>query len=512
MLLVAVLGVAVICYMETNPVQDIAEIGFRMAWLVLTGGALTAIYCVYHNKNELNVVRTIFIMLLIIAQIALYHGLDMMRAILPGDITHGQLLLVLPYALAPSITAVLLGRKLGVYVALCTSLFGLAIMPLECPVVIIVDYLVISLLAGVLGALLCHRVSKRESILYAGFIVGLSVLASLIVLGCFKENGLAALRGSFNLSWLATETVAAVGSSFFCAVIVSGLMPMFEKLFNISTHISWLEWADMNHPLLKEMLMRAPGTFHHSLCVQRLAEAAARAIGADVTRAGVCALYHDIGKLKKPEYFTENNLDKENSPHNGLTPEMSARILIQHVEDGVELAREYKLNPRIIAVIREHHGVGSPGKFLEMAQLKYEENMAKFNEGLIDTRPEEVRASNFSYKGPVPQTRESGIVSMADVVESASRSLKEHTEECYRENIDKWINKQLIDGHLRDSQLTLGDIAKIKEAFVANLMAMKHNRIAYSDPKAEREEARESASANTPSPAQVMESSAKAAS
>ena len=481
-LLVAVLGVATLCYLVTNPIQDWGEIAYRMVWLVLTGVALGIIYYVYHNRQELNLRRIVMMMLLIIAQILLNTGMNALRIALPWELTYGQLLLMLPYTLAPSLTAVMMGRRLGVFVAMCTSLFGLALLPLDCPTVIVADYLVISMLAGYISAVLCSRVRKREEILYSGFITGAIVLISAVALGSFRDNGLATTHEGFNLSWFAGEAAIALCVGFLVAVFVSGIMPIFEKIFNISTHITWLEWSDQNHPILRRLMLEAPATHNHCFYVQQLAERAAEAIGADATRAGVCGLYHDIGKLRNPGFFAENIPDQNRSPHNDLTPEASARIIIQHVQDGVELAREYNLNKRIIDVIREHHGTSTPYFFYSKALDKYKEAKAKFDEGLIDTCPDPVDKTLFSYKGPVPQTRESGIVSMADAVESAVRSLVYPSEQDIREKIHSIIKGRILDGHLQDSQLTLGDIAKIEESFFTTLRALNHKRIAYPKP------------------------------
>ena len=494
MLLISVLGVAALCYLVTNPMQDVGEIAYRMTWVVLTGVVLAVLYSVNHSRRELNVMRCVLIVFLIIAQIFLNHGFFALRGVimlpedvLPGGFTYGQLLLVLPYALAPSISSAMLGRRLGVFVALSTALFGLAVMPLDCPAVVMADYLVISLLAGFLSAVLCGHVRKRESIVHAGVASGGAVFVAAVALGCFKDNGLASIQNGFHLVPFALEALAALLSSFVVAVFVCGLMPLLEKYFNISTHITWLEWADMNHPVLKKLQMTAPGTFHHSLYVQRLAEAAAEAIGADVTRAGVCGLYHDIGKLRNPQYFSENIANQANSPHKELTPEASARIIIQHVQDGIDLAREYKLNNRIVNVIREHHGVSTAYFFYRKALDNYEEAKEKYDEGLIDTCPEEVNKAIFTYKGPVPQTRESGIVSLADAVESATRSLVNPSEQEIRNMIDGIFKGRILDGHLQDCQITLGDIAKMKEAFFNTLRTMNHSRIAYPKPKEEGE-------------------------
>lgn len=495
MLLISVLGVAALCYLVTNPTQEMGEIAYRMTWLVLSGVALAMLYYANHNKRELNVMRCLLIVSLIIVQIFLTYGIFALRElltlpeeVLPKGFSYGQMLLVLPYGMAPSIVSAMIGRKLGVFVALSASLLGLAVLPLECSAVVMGDYLVISLLAGLLSAMLCAHVRKRESIVHAGVITGAVVFVATMALGSFKDNGLLSVQGEeFHLSAFALEALAALLSNFVVAVFVCGFMPLLEKYFNISTHITWLEWADMNHPALKKLQMLAPGTFHHSLYVQRLAEAAAEAIGADVTRAGVCGLYHDIGKLRNPQFFSENIPNQENSPHLELTPEASARIIIQHVQDGVEIAREYKLNTRIINIIREHHGVSTAYFFYRKALDQYETAKQRYEEGVTDTCPEEVNAANFMYKGPVPQTRESGIVSMADAVESATRSLVNPSEDDIRSMIEGIFKNRILDGHLQDCQITLGDIAKMKESFFNTLRTMNHNRIAYPKPKEEGE-------------------------
>ena len=421
---------------------------------------------------------------MILAQMGLMMGWNAVQESF-AQFTQGQLLMVLPYILAPSAAAVMVGRHLGLFMALSGTFFGVVLFPLDCPVVIVADYIVISFLTGVVSASLCARVRKREQIIYAGIASGCVVFVSTVVLGLLCDNGLACLRDGFDPTWLAIEFAMAVGVNFIVAVLVNGLMPILEKIFNISTHITWLEWADMNHPILKKLQISAPGTFHHSLYVQRLAEGAAEAIGADVTRAGVCGLYHDIGKINNPQYFAENIVDQTVSPHNELTPEASARIITSHVAEGVELAREYKLNSRIVNAIREHHGVTTAFFFYRKALDRYEEEQKRFEEGQTDTCPDEVDKSIFTYKGPIPQTRESGIVSMADAVESATRSLKNPTEADIRTMIEGIFKGRILDGHLQDCELTLGEIAKMKESFIHTVLTMNHNRIAYPKPQSE---------------------------
>lgn len=482
--LVAVVGLAGLCFMVASVSQNAGEAAYRMMWLLFTSAALSIFYWVQPHARRIQPRRALLAVLAILLQLALILTWNVLRLQFP-QVELGEMLLVLPYMLAPTVAAVMVGRELGVFVSFCVSLFGVALFPAHTPYVILADYLAISLLAGVVSATLTSRIRKREQILYTGFAAGAIVFVSAVVLEGFQGTALTSWGRGLEPTGLALELAAALGVNFIAAVLINGVMPLLEKIFNISTHITWLEWADMNHPLLKKLQIAAPGTFHHSLYVQRLAEAAAEAIGADVTRAGVCGLYHDIGKIRNPQYFAENIIDQTQSPHAELTPEASARIITSHVAYGVEMAQEAKLNKRIISVIREHHGVSTAYFFYRKAMDRYEKARQKFDEGLRDTCPDEVDRSLFTYKGPIPQTRESGIVSMADAVESATRSLQHPTEEDIRSMIEGIFKGRILDGHLQDCDLTLGEIARMKESFFNTLRTMNHNRIAYPKPREE---------------------------
>ncbi len=472
------------CFMASSVAANFWEAAYRMLWLTFCTLAVVVIYFVNRPDRQLSLRRVLLAVVVILAQLLFMLGWFSLWEAMGARLGVGHVLLALPYVLAPTVASVLAGRQLGTFVALAVSLFGMALLPAGFPPVLIFNYLIISIVGGVVSAGLSSRVHKREQILYAGFATGAVVFVVAFALGGLQEAGLASLAGEdFDFKWFAVELVTALGVNFIVAVLVNGAMPLLERIFNISTPITWLEWADMNHPVLSKLSMNAPGTFHHSLMVQRLSEAAAEAIGADVTRAGVCALYHDIGKLRNPQYFAENITDQNLSPHNEMTPEGSARIITAHVTDGVEIAQKYRLNRRIIDVIREHHGVSTAYFFYRKALDLYNEEKQRFDEGLTDTCPDEVNKADFSYKGPIPQTRESGIVSMADAVESAIRSLHHPTEEDVRSMIEGIFKGRILDGHLQDSGLTLGEIATMKECFFTTIRTMNHNRIAYPKPQ-----------------------------
>lgn len=488
---IAVIGLVALCFIACSVADSAWNAAFRVIWLVLTSLGLLLLACMSRLPLQLTVRRMLLLVSMIVAQLLIMIAVCSLRGMIPGFNLQGQVLLWLPYALGPTVLAVMIGRRLGAFTALCCTIFGVTMFPEGTDAAIILNYSAVCFVTGTVCALVSGRVHKREQILRAGFVASAIAFTSVYLLLGLDAAGTAdsvALRGfikGFTVSGFALELAITVGVNFVLAALVGGMMPALERLFNISTPITWLEWADMNHPLLKKLQIVAPGTFHHSLLVQRLAEAGAEAIGADVTRAGVCGLYHDIGKISNPQYFAENMADPNNSPHAELTPEASARIITGHVTEGVAMAEEHGLNNRIINVIREHHGVSTAYFFYRKALDHYEEEKAKFEEGLIDTCPEEVDKSIFTYKGPIPQTRESGIVSMADAVESATRSLQHPTEEDIRNMINGIFKGRILDGHLQDCGLTLGEIEKLKESFFATIRTMHHSRIAYPKPKAD---------------------------
>lgn len=491
MLLAALAGLVALCFLASSAASDAWDAAFRITWLVLTAIGLFLLAIMSRLPLQLTVRRTLLLVTMIAAQLLIMTGVCALKGLIPGFYLQGQVLLWLPYALAPTVLAVMIGRRLGAFTALCCTIFGIALFPEDTDSAIILNYSAVCFVTGTVCALVSGRVHKREQILRAGFVASAIAFSSVYILLSLDAAGSkdsVALRGfaaGFTVGGFAVELAVTVGVNFILAALIGGMMPALERLFNISTPITWLEWADMNHPILKKLQIAAPGTFHHSLLVQRLAEAGAEAIGADVTRAGVCGLYHDIGKIANPQYFAENIVDMNNSPHSELTPEASARIITGHVTEGVELAETHGLNNRIINVIREHHGVSTAYFFYRKALDHYEAEKAKFEEGLIDTCPEEVDKSIFTYKGPIPQTRESGIVSMADAVESATRSLQHPTEEDIRNMINGIFKGRILDGHLQDCGLTLGEIEILKESFFATIRTMHHNRIAYPKPAAD---------------------------
>jgi len=388
----------------------------------------------------------------------------------------GFAFLFIPFALAPMLHGVLLGRAVGTFSAVYVSLLGCLLVPLP----EIIPYLVVSLISGMTAVLLTNQVRKRVQLLRAGLYVGAVAIVLAVVLGrldvasCFGPEVVECLR------MLGMGCAAAFGTGLFTALVIGGLLPVFEGLFRVTTDISWLELSDLNHKLLRRMQIEAPGTFHHSLIVAALAEAAAEKIGANAQLCRVCSYFHDVGKLNKPGYFIENQHDGAENPHETLTPTMSALIIIAHVKDGVDLAVKHKLNPRITDVIQEHHGDSLVYFFYRRAQEQKKAEMEKVDRRLEN--PEDlpqVEEKSFRYPGPRPRTRESGIICLADTIESASRSLHKPTPARIRTLIDELVRTKINDGQLDDCPLSLRELALVRESFSSTLRSMLHNRINY---------------------------------
>ncbi len=241
---------------------------------------------------------------------------------------------------------------------------------------------------------------------------------------------------------------------------------IFERLFDITTDITLLELSDLNHPLLKELALKAPGTFHHSIIVGNLSESAAKSIGANSLLARVGSYYHDIGKMVKPEYFVENEQGGENK-HESLAPNMSALILASHVKSGLELAEKHNL-PRIISdFIPEHHGRNLMSFF--------------YNKALQTKEESEVNDEDYRYPGPSPQSKETAIVMLADTVEAAVRTLKNPTASRIRKMVEDLVEKRFLEGELDHSELTMRDLKGIIDGFMSVLTGIYHKRIEYPD-------------------------------
>jgi putative nucleotidyltransferase with HDIG domain len=311
--------------------------------------------------------------------------------------------------------------------------------------------------AGLTAAFGVIRCKKRSAIWRAGFAVSLVSVFTALILTLFE--------GQLFSVGTPVIAIAAFANGIIVTILVSALLPLFEYLFKITTDISLLELLDLNQPLMRDLLVEAPGTYHHSIIVGNLAEAAAEAVGVNPLLARVSAYYHDIGKIKMPDYFIENQIASV-SKHDKLAPRMSSLILLSHVKEGVELAKRQNLPQVIIDIIQQHHGTSVQTFFYQKAKEQHD-SLTPLTE------------EDFRYPGPKPQSRVAALVLMADAVEAASRVLTDTSPARVSLLVDRIINHCFIDGQLDNCELTLKDIREIRMHFVYLLSSMYHKRINY---------------------------------
>ena len=385
---------------------------------------------------------------------------------------------VAPYALAPILVAVLVGGAPAVLSALIVSVIFGIIQNNS------VEFILIAFLSGVIGGYISNNIRKRSKLVRAGLIAGVTAGLAGAAIG---------LLSGFSLTLIGQQTIVALMVGLLTGVLAVGLLPIFEQIFKITTEITLLELTDFNHPLLRRMQIEAPGTYHHSLMVANLSENAAAAIGASPLLCRVCCLFHDIGKLVKPEYFTENQRDRSN-PHDEKNPSMSALVIKAHVKEGVEMARKEKLPRVIIDVIRQHHGTTLIQYFYHQAQEKEKQSNTPLSqaEKVTDKKDREESAkkvdeSTYRYDGPKPEFKESAIIFFADSVEAASRSLKKVSQPNVEELIDQIFKNRIEDGQLDKCPLTFHELNLIRKSFIYTVLNMQHARIEYPKSKSEEE-------------------------
>jgi putative nucleotidyltransferase with HDIG domain len=358
----------------------------------------------------------------------------------------------LPFAAGPVTVLVLFGLQPALLFALCGA--GLAGVMLGGDF----SLAVFALASGAIGAFAAQRSRDRASLSRVGAIIGIANIVLVLVLQLYR--GLPVSLATFGLS----AACALVGGAVSVG-IVSFLLPVLEGAFGITTNSRLLELSNQNLPLLKRLSLEAPGTYQHSLSVSNLAEAGADAVGANALLLRVCAYYHDVGKLVKPDYFVENQ--RNGNPHDVLLPSMSALVIQSHVKEGLEIAREAKLPLPIRQGIATHHGTKVIRYFFNRAQER----------GAKDKT--EVRESDYRYPGPKPPTKELGILLLADAVEAAARTLENPNPAKIQAMIDKIFNNALEDGQLDNCDLTFSELDKVASAFLWVLTNMYHHRIDY---------------------------------
>jgi putative nucleotidyltransferase with HDIG domain len=321
------------------------------------------------------------------------------------------------------------------------------------------NYILVSVISGIVAIYSIRKATQRSSLTRAGLIVAGVNIITISALGLINNEGYYLILQ--NNLW-------GVLNGFLAVILTIGILPFLESYFDITTSFKLMELSNPNQPLLKKMILEAPGTYHHSIVVGNLSETAAEEIGGNGLLARVGAIYHDIGKIKRPYFFTENQEAYKNI-HDEMEPSLSALVIASHVKEGIELAKKNKLPKDIIDIIAQHHGTNLITYFFHRA--------LKENGSANDAVAEE----NYRYSGPKPQTKETGIILLADSLEAATRSLTNPTATRIKTLVKEIIQKNLDNGQLEECDLTLKDLDKIGDSFSRILTGMFHSRVEYPD-------------------------------
>jgi hypothetical protein len=360
----------------------------------------------------------------------------------------------LPFAVSTLLTAVFLHRYISFVYAIFSSILITFLFSSKLPMFLF------SFLGSAISAYHITYFKQRSAFFKSGLI---TAAVNAIVIVCISL-----LTGNVEISNMLIRIMMGIAGGLLSGMIVAGITPIFESLFSYTTDIKLLELSNLNQPLLQRLILEAPGTYHHSIIVSTMVEAAAESIKANSLLAKVSAYYHDIGKLNKPLYFIENQQGWKNK-HDKLSPKMSSLVIISHVKDGCELAQKYKLGKSITDIIRQHHGMGIVGYFYEKAQNDKDPSIRSIPE------------SDFRYPGPKPQTKEAGLVLLGDVIEASSRTLSDPTPSRIRNLVQNRVKQIFMDGQLDECELTIHDVNNISESFVRTLTGIFHQRIEYAE-------------------------------
>ncbi len=355
---------------------------------------------------------------------------------------------IIPVFIAPVLVAIFLGIEAAITInILLTFSFSLMVGGNF-------EFMIMSILGGSFAAFFTANATQRRKISLTGFALGCLNALVIIMVGLIEKKSLENILNDGGLAFI---------NGLLSIILAIGLLPFLETTFNVVTPLKLLELADPNHPLLKRLLMEAPGTYHHSLMVGNLAEVATREIGGNALLARVGAYFHDVGKLKRPYFFKENQLS--DNPHDKLTPNLSTLVITSHTKDGEELAAKYHLPKIIQDIITQHHGDTLVAYFYHKATQA--------------DRTDELKEENFRYEGPVPLSREAAVVMLADSVEAAVRSMPEKTPGKTEGLVRKIIKDKLDDEQLSRCDLTLKDLSIIADSFMQVLSGVYHERPEY---------------------------------
>lgn len=429
--------------LETSSFDFLFTLGMFTVLLLLSALIILFIrvYCrkVLNNRNEMILLAVIIVFTLTVAMFVSAVNV-----------------LIMPVFIAPLLISILLDTKLAIMVNFIITI-AVSFMVQGDP-----TFLYMSMIGGTFAAFAASRANQRSRLTVVGLL--LAVINTLIVvcMGMIEKG---------TLKQILDNSLTVSVNGMISIIFTIGLLPFFESTFSIITPLKLLELANPNQPLIKKLLMEAPGTYHHSLMVGNLAEVAAEAIEANSLLARVGAYFHDVGKLKRPNFFKENQLS--DNPHDRMTANLSTLVITSHTSDGLEMAREYKLPTAIKDIICQHHGT---------TLVVYFYHKAKQNE-----KGEEVKPEDFRYAGPKPSTKEAAVVMLADSVEAAVRSMVEKTEGKIEGLIRKIIKDKLDDGQLDLCELTLKDLDSIAKSFMRVFSGYFHEREQYPEIKPKME-------------------------
>lgn len=357
---------------------------------------------------------------------------------------------LIPMVCTPLLLSMLINHKVSLVLSSYNVILLGALIEFD-PQIILLAFI-----STILSSTILRKMQQRNDIIYATLGIGLL---------CGILNFLIGNMVSINIKEVIINSLLTIVGVLISGILTIGILPFIENTFDVVTTLKLLELSNPNSPLLRKLLMESPGTYHHSMLVANLAEMAAEEVGANpvVTRIG--AYYHDVGKTSRPYFFKENQIGNEN-PHDKITAALSARIIISHVKDGVGLAKEYKLPKVIQDIIAEHHGT----TFVKYFYITEKNN---------SDDPDSINEDDYKYPGPIPSTKESGIIMLADSVEAAVRSITEPTSEKIEQMVSNIIDGKIKDKQLNNCDLTFKDLDKIKECFLKALKGIYHQRIEY---------------------------------
>ncbi|KIL09106.1 phosphohydrolase [Clostridium botulinum] len=395
---------------------------------------------IYLNYKDIffNAKRLILISLINILSLILARSIGAVSAFL------------IPFAFGSMLLTLLLNYKISIIISIFNSVIMSALVEFDPQVMLLV------FINAILGAVMLKKMQQRNELIYATLYI--SVVSAILTL----STGVII---SSNLKEIFIVSLFSIIGGVLSGVFALGVLPFLEGTFNEVTTIKLLELSNPNNPLLKKLLMEAPGTYHHSMLVANLAEMAAEEVGANPVVARIGAYYHDVGKTERPYFFGENQIGREN-PHDKISAKLSTHIIISHVKDGLRLAKEHNLPPIIQDIIAEHHGT---------TLVKYFYYTMKNNA----ENPDDIKEKDYRYPGPIPSSKEAGIVMLADGIEAAVRSIKEPNKDKIEEMVNNIIKDKLNSNQLINCDLTLKDIEKIRLCFLNALNGIYHQRIEY---------------------------------